>query len=130
MAKWAPCKRRDFIRKLKKLGFDPPEPGGQRFYMRRGTFTLALPGNTDYSVPQIDASTNRRFNDITDPNDLNVLNKINRKKQINPRQTRQTKLSIFAPFPLPVRMQFHSNVPQSHRDVNRHVLPHRFLFLK
>ena len=53
MAKWAPCKRRDFVRKLKKLGFESPEPGGQHFYMRRGTFTLALPGNADYSVPQI-----------------------------------------------------------------------------
>jgi len=28
MAKWMPCKRRDFIKKLRKLGFKPPEPGG------------------------------------------------------------------------------------------------------
>jgi len=53
VAKWAPCKRRDFIAKLRKLGFESPEPGGRHFYMRRGTFTLALPSNAEYSVQQI-----------------------------------------------------------------------------
>ena len=53
MAKWAPCKRRDFIAKLRKLGFESPEPGGRHFYMRCGTFTLTLPSNTEYSVPQV-----------------------------------------------------------------------------
>jgi hypothetical protein len=53
VAKWAPCKRRDFIAKLRELGFESPEPGGRHFYMRRGTFTLALPSNAEYSVPQI-----------------------------------------------------------------------------
>jgi predicted RNA binding protein YcfA (HicA-like mRNA interferase family) len=53
MAKWKPCKRRDFIKKLKKLGFEPPEPGGRHFYMRYGTYTLTLPSNQEYSVPQI-----------------------------------------------------------------------------
>jgi predicted RNA binding protein YcfA (HicA-like mRNA interferase family) len=53
MARWAPCKRKDFIAKLKKLGFESPEPGGRHFYMRHGTFTLTLPRNPEYSVPQI-----------------------------------------------------------------------------
>jgi len=53
MARWAPCKRKDFIAKLRKLGFGSPEPGGRHFYMRHGTFTLTLPSNTEYSVPQI-----------------------------------------------------------------------------
>jgi predicted RNA binding protein YcfA (HicA-like mRNA interferase family) len=53
MAKWMPCKRRDFIKKLKKLGFEPPEPGGRHHYMRYGTYTLTLPSNKEYSVPQI-----------------------------------------------------------------------------
>ena len=53
MGKWKPCKRRDFIKKLKKLGFEPPEPGGRHFYMRYGTYTLTLPGNREYSVPQL-----------------------------------------------------------------------------
>ena len=53
MAKWTPCKRRDFIGKLRKIGFGEPEPGGRHFYMRFGTFTLTLPNNTEYSVPQV-----------------------------------------------------------------------------
>jgi len=53
MGKWRPCKRRDFIRKLRRLGFESPEPGGRHFYMRYGTFTFTLPNNAEYSVPQI-----------------------------------------------------------------------------
>jgi predicted RNA binding protein YcfA (HicA-like mRNA interferase family) len=53
MAKWAPCKRKDFIAKLRKLGFESPEPGGRHFYMRHSTFTLTLPSNTEYSISQI-----------------------------------------------------------------------------
>ena len=53
MGKWTPCKRRDFIRKLKKLGFESPEPGGSHLYMRYESFTLSLPSNTEYSVPQV-----------------------------------------------------------------------------
>ena len=53
MANWAPCKRKDFIRKLKKLGFESPEPGGRHFYMRYESFTVTLPNNSEYSVPQV-----------------------------------------------------------------------------
>lgn len=53
MAKWAPCKRREFIRKLRAIGFADPEPGGRHFYMRYGSFTLTLPNNKEYSVPQL-----------------------------------------------------------------------------
>ena len=53
MARWAPCKRRVFIRKLIRLGFSPPEPGGRHFYMRYGTHTVAIPRNAEYSVPQL-----------------------------------------------------------------------------
>ena len=53
MAKWSPCKRRDFIKKLKQLGFEPPEPGGRHNYMRYRTYTLTLPSNKEYSIPQI-----------------------------------------------------------------------------
>lgn len=53
MGKWRPCKRRDFIKKLKKLGFGSAEPGGRHFYMRYGAYTLTLPTNKEYSVPQI-----------------------------------------------------------------------------
>ena len=53
MGKWKPCKRRDFIKKLKKIGFGPPQPGGNHFYMRYGSYTFTLPGNNEYSIPQV-----------------------------------------------------------------------------
>jgi len=53
MDKWKPCRRRDFIKKVKKLGFAPPEPGGRHHYMRYGKYTLTLPNNKEYSIPQI-----------------------------------------------------------------------------
>jgi hypothetical protein len=53
MGRWKPCKRRDFIKKLRQLGFKPPEPGGRHFYMRYGTYTFTLPSNKEYSVPQL-----------------------------------------------------------------------------
>ena len=53
MAKWKPCKRRDFIKKLRKLGFGPPEPGGRHSYMRHGSYTFTLPSNKEYSVAQV-----------------------------------------------------------------------------
>ncbi|MFW6104962.1 MAG: type II toxin-antitoxin system HicA family toxin [Chloroflexota bacterium] len=53
MARWTPCKRRVFIRKLTALGFSPPEPGGRHSYMRYGSQTLTIPNNAEYSVPQL-----------------------------------------------------------------------------
>jgi len=53
VGKWKPCSRREFIRKLKKIGFSAPEPGGRHFYMRCGAYTLTIPSNKEYSTPQI-----------------------------------------------------------------------------
>ncbi len=53
MGNWKPLKRREFIKKLKKFGFQSPEPGGRHFYMRYGTYTLTLPNNNEYSVHKI-----------------------------------------------------------------------------
>jgi hypothetical protein len=50
---WSPCKRRDFIRKLRRLGFSAPEPGGRHFFMRFQRYTLTLPSNPEYSIPQL-----------------------------------------------------------------------------
>jgi len=50
---WSPCKRIVFIRKLRRLGFSSPEPGGRHFFMRHGRYTLTLPSNSEYSVPQL-----------------------------------------------------------------------------
>jgi hypothetical protein len=38
---------------LQAIGFDPPESGAKHAYMRYGPFTLTLPSNDEYSVPQL-----------------------------------------------------------------------------
>ena len=53
MGTWTPCKRRTFVKKLRRLGFSPPEPGGRHFYMRYGAHTLTIPNNPEYLVPQL-----------------------------------------------------------------------------
>lgn len=53
MTKWQPCKRRDFIRKLKKLGFENPEHGARHAIMRYGSYKQIIPSNTEFSVPQL-----------------------------------------------------------------------------
>jgi predicted RNA binding protein YcfA (HicA-like mRNA interferase family) len=53
MSKWNPCKRRDFIRKLKRLGFEGPYPGTRHQLMRYGSRRLTIPSNSEFSVPQL-----------------------------------------------------------------------------
>ena len=53
MSKWAPCKRRDFIRKLRKLDFEGPYSGTRHQFMIWGQHRLAIPSNVEYSVPQL-----------------------------------------------------------------------------
>lgn len=53
MARWVPCKRKDFVRKLRALGFGLPEPGGRHFYMRYGERTMTIPNDHEFSVPQL-----------------------------------------------------------------------------
>jgi predicted RNA binding protein YcfA (HicA-like mRNA interferase family) len=53
VARWTPCKRSDFIRKLRRLGFSVPETGGRHAFMRHALYTLTLPSNPEYSVPQL-----------------------------------------------------------------------------
>jgi hypothetical protein len=53
MVKWKPCPRKEFIKKLKIIGFTPPESGGRHFYMRNGKYTLNIPNNKEYSIPQL-----------------------------------------------------------------------------
>ena len=53
MPKWTPCKRRDFIKKLRQLGFDGPYSGTRHQFMLFENHRLAIPSNTEYSVPQL-----------------------------------------------------------------------------
>jgi len=53
MAAWRPVKRRDFIRKLRALGFDGPFSGTRHQFMILGQHRQTIPTNSEYSIPQI-----------------------------------------------------------------------------
>ena len=53
MSEWRRCKRREFIRRLRKLGFEGPFSGTRHQFMVYQQHRLAIPSNTDYSVPQL-----------------------------------------------------------------------------
>lgn len=48
-----PCKRREFIRRIRQLGFDGPFSGAKHQFMIYDQCRLVIPSNTDYSIPQI-----------------------------------------------------------------------------
>jgi hypothetical protein len=43
MGRIPPCSRVEVIRKLKKLGFDGPYPGGRHSYMKRECYRQIIP---------------------------------------------------------------------------------------
>jgi hypothetical protein len=53
MNRWTPCRRREFIRRLRNLGFDGPFSGTRHQFMTYAGHRLAVPSNTEYSVPQL-----------------------------------------------------------------------------
>ena len=53
MAAWRPLKRRDFIRKLRGLGFDGPFSGTRHQFMILIRHRQTIPANSEFSVPQI-----------------------------------------------------------------------------
>lgn len=55
MSRWTPCKRREFIRRLRQLGFDGPFSGTRHQFMVYRQYHLAIPSNAEYSVDQATA---------------------------------------------------------------------------
>jgi hypothetical protein len=53
MSRWTPCKRREFIRKIRQLGFEGPYSGTRHQFMVWKQHRLAVPSNAEYSVPQL-----------------------------------------------------------------------------
>jgi predicted RNA binding protein YcfA (HicA-like mRNA interferase family) len=52
----APIKRRDFIKRLRNLGWEGPESGGKHEYMIKGAMKLPIPnphGSGEISVPKL-----------------------------------------------------------------------------
>jgi hypothetical protein len=53
VSQWSRCKRRDFVRRLRALGFDGPFSGTRHQFMTYDTHRLAIPSNDEYPVPQL-----------------------------------------------------------------------------
>ena len=53
MSRWAPCKRDDFIRRLRRMGFQGPLSGGRHQFLVHDQQRLTIPSNAEYSVPQL-----------------------------------------------------------------------------
>ena len=53
MSQWRRCKRQDFIRRLRKLGFEGPYSGKRHQFMVYKQHRLAIPSNAEYSVPHL-----------------------------------------------------------------------------
>jgi hypothetical protein len=53
VSRWQPCKRRDFIKRPQQLGFDGPYSGTRHQFMVYENHRLAIPSNSEYSVPQL-----------------------------------------------------------------------------
>lgn len=53
MPGWHPLKRREFVRKLRGLGFVGPHQGARHEFLVIGQRRQTIPSNTDFSVPQL-----------------------------------------------------------------------------
>ena len=53
MSRWTPCRRADFIRKLRRPGFDGPFSGTRHQFLIFVRKRLAMPSNPEHSVPQL-----------------------------------------------------------------------------
>ena len=53
MSRWKPCKRRDFIRRLRSMGFQGPWSGARHQFLVSRGHRMAVPSNEEFSVPQV-----------------------------------------------------------------------------
>jgi len=53
LSRWTPSKRRDFVKKLRKLGFEGLFSGTRHQFMVYEQHRLTIPSNDEYSVPQL-----------------------------------------------------------------------------
>ncbi len=51
--KWKPCKRGEFVKKLRALGFEGAFSGAKHQFMIFNQCRLTIPSNSEYSVPQL-----------------------------------------------------------------------------
>jgi hypothetical protein len=55
MTQWRPYKRRDFIKRLKKFGFEGPCSGTRHKFMIYGNHRLSIPSNRALSDRRLDS---------------------------------------------------------------------------
>lgn len=53
MPRWSPCKRKTFVRRLRRLGFEGLYSGAKHQFMVYAEHRLAIPTNAEYSVDQL-----------------------------------------------------------------------------
>ena len=53
MSPWSPCKRKDFVLRLRALGFNGPFAGTRHHFMICREHRLSIPSNREYSIPQL-----------------------------------------------------------------------------
>lgn len=53
MSRWSPCKRHEFIRRLREIGFEGPYSGTKHQFMIFQNHRLTIPSNKEFSVPQL-----------------------------------------------------------------------------
>ena len=53
MSRLTPCKRREFVRRLRQIGFDGPFSGTRHQFMVYEEHRLTIPSNDEYSVAQL-----------------------------------------------------------------------------
>ena len=51
--KWKPCKRTDFVKRLRALGFEGAYSGAKHQFMVFNQCRLTIPSNSEYSVSQL-----------------------------------------------------------------------------
>ena len=51
MSRWNPCRRREFVRRMRALGFDGPFSGARHHFMIFEAHRLAIPSNNEFTVP-------------------------------------------------------------------------------
>lgn len=76
MSQWQPCKRRIFIKRLHKIGFEGPYSGTRHQFMVYENHRLSVPSNSEYSVPQLKMMINEAESIIDraiSPNEWNNL---------------------------------------------------------
>jgi hypothetical protein len=53
MSRWTPCKRSEFVRRVRKLGFEGPYSGTRHQFMVYEQHRLTIPSNQEFSMPQL-----------------------------------------------------------------------------